>query len=164
MLELQMACNIWLINNDFLVLEKKKKSPDRKDEVDNSQPSYEWNKEKASTLMSLGCKNILKQIDKLLPEYNERKSSIREQNALTEKSGKIIYENLEKGIMAFSPAGLANIRKELNELHKEQVTIYTRVQDQTKVDIFNFSIFMDILVPKEKGDWEFDDETDSTTE
>jgi hypothetical protein len=157
MFALQLECNVFLIENDFLVLEKKKKADkESKDEVQVEQkPSYKWNEDKASTKLSLGIKSILKQIDKFIPDYNEQKQNIFEGNALTEKSGKIIYEGTGKEkTIAYSPEGLKRIREQVKDLDQETVTLYTRIQEETKVDLFQYPSFNGVLVPETTNDWD----------
>lgn len=141
LLQLQAQANAYLIEKGFLILETK-----------DGQKAYNWSTKEPTKLVH-GIKNILKQIDKLIPDYNEELEIIRIDNCLAdEKTGALLKESDLKSYK-FSASGAKKFNQDFKALQNKPVEVHVRIQEE-KVDLYQYDLFNGILVAEVNDEFE----------
>lgn len=84
--------------------------------------------DKPNTKLSAALKNVIKQVGKILPEYQDEADNISIKNALTDaKTGELLMG--ERGGYKFTPDNLIKTKNEIKELDKTEVELHVREVD-----------------------------------
>ena len=141
LLQLQAQANAYLIEKGFLILETK-----------DGQKAYNWS-DKPLTKLVHGIKNVLKQIDKLIPDYNEELETLRIDNCLADEKTGALLKEADLKTYKFSASGAKKFNTAFKELQKKEVEVHVRIQDE-KVDLYQYDMFNGILVAQEKEEFD----------
>lgn len=130
MFQLQVEANTFLFKEGFI--------DEKGEETKKQQPK-----------IVPAVKNILKQIDKLIPDYNDGLDNLRLDNCVVNEKTKVVLKD-EKGNYKFTVEGTKSLKKAVKEFRKEKVEIHQRLIQDSGVDIEEYESFKDILVPTSK--------------
>lgn len=127
-IELQVQVLSWLMINGFV------------------DPGTSLPTKKESTKMSIGCRDILRQLSKHIEDYQYECGMIRTMNALVNPADKSILKESDNKTFKLSIESSKKISEEIRSLKNRSIQITPRVQTEEKVDLSVFNLFEGVLV------------------
>lgn len=124
LLALQMECTTYLIRNDFF-------------------KDGKWT-DKPHTKMVTAMKNVLKQAEKHLTEYNEELDNLRVKFCLEDEKTKAVLKD-EDGAYKFSKDGIVQLKTAIKEFEKTEIEMHQRLVEGAESEIEDYESFTGIF-------------------
>ena len=127
-LQLQVEANTFLFNKGYI--------NEKGELTDKPQPK-----------IVPAIKNVLKQTDKIMAEYNDELDNLRLDHCLVDEKTKAVLKD-EKGNYRFSVDGTKKLKADIKKLLEEKVEIHQRIVQDSEVDPEEYESFIGILIPE----------------